>query len=804
MQQGGNVVPPDRAADAGRAATKLGGERATPPGEARAARIEGSVEVGRRAATLRTQAQTRDARKLAVEADGRQKNHQLTAKLDTRTSPKTEARAEQRADRAEQRAETRADARAQRTEARADTKAERTETRTEARADRAEAKDTRNADRIEARAERSADKVEARAERRADDGEARAESRTEFKGDDDGRTELRTESRSEFRTGRGDEKTDFRSERRGDDGESRSPRGTDTDSNDGDALRTRGRVEVESDDDGAGFRANARAESGGGDDGGSFRTRGRGESGDDGGPPRSEFRAEHSRGRGDDDGDGRSRFESRSEFRADGYARGRGDDGPPGNAYGLRRGRGDDGPDLDFNLSRRPDERHSHGRNGHGDNFAVLDLDGGVGSLAASVRGLLHALKQGEDVPPGLRRALESAPAGEELLRLLGEGRAADKVLDKSFRILERALEHAYRTLERSADGGRQFVGNGRHAAGEVVEELLHAAHLNRYLKQLERVGGQPVRQAEEVIARVLYAQTRDGGDYGRGVGTLNDRPSAAELLRDLRAGAFFPPQEARSPFPLTGRARVVTEMMELMRTLDAYERVMRSVREGAAQVARSQSNEAPGAILKAHLAGGLEALDELLASLFPTLPGRAGRNEIPRLAAALEGMLKDAQGRLLVFTKDGVPLKLDQLLWLGTAGGLLGSSFEAELTPSRLSPLLVYGFDAVYSLIGFDGRTLAQPHFAALQAEINGSELEWMFGQQPLTEGWLRALIERLKDSAFAEHNLFGETLEEALTEGRFHAALIGGTVAEGAAEPETFGVTKLLPGATCEAAFA
>ena len=112
-----------------------------------------------------------------------------------------------------------------------------------------------------------------------------------------------------------------------------------------------------------------------------------------------------------------------------------------------------------------------------------------------------------------------------------------------------------------------------------------------------------------------------------------------------------------------------------------------------------------------------------------------------------------------------------------------------------RLSPLLIYGFDAVYSLIGFDGRMLNPPHFVAVQTHVNGSDLEWVYGQPPLSEGWMRALIERLKDAAQAEHNLLGEMLEEALSDGRFHAALVGGAVSEGQAQPDTFTVTRLLP---------
>ncbi|HVF56620.1 MAG TPA: hypothetical protein VM934_10745, partial [Pyrinomonadaceae bacterium] len=201
---------------------------------------------------------------------------------------------------------------------------------------------------------------------------------------------------------------------------------------------------------------------------------------------------------------------------------------------------------------------------------------------------------------------------------------------------------------------------------------------------------------------------------------------------------------------------------------------------------------------------GAAGLLDDLLAMLPPALPGRAARMEIPRLVAALGGMLVDAEGHALV-TKDGVPLKLDQLMWLGSLGGVLKSlaGAGAESFPVRLSPLLIYGFDAVYSLIGFDGRTLNQSHFAAVQSQVTGSELEWVFGQPPLSEGWMRALIERLKDSAQADHNLLGEMLEEALAEGRFHAALVGGTVSEGEAVADTFAVTRRLPGSTADAAF-
>jgi hypothetical protein len=416
----------------------------------------------------------------------------------------------------------------------------------------------------------------------------------------------------------------------------------------------------------------------------------------------------------------------------------------------------------------------------------------------------------------------------------LGEGHAV--------KFVEHALAHVARTLERVAEAGAAAGSNvSPRVLKEAVGELLQATMLDKYFRRAEETAGRVASQAEAALARLLYGAGREGehGPDGFDRSTVRSpngfegaagrapkgfefarraelpAPHPLEVLRDLEAGAFRPADVARSPFPLSGRALVATEMMELMRTLDAVERLTQEMMEAAQRGAASaagvfvagEPEDAPLLALLRALAGtpgGAEALDELLAVLTPTLPGRAARLEIPRLVSALGGVLVDADGRALA-TKDGAPLKLDELMWMGSLGGVLKSvaGAGAESFPVRLSPLLIYGFDAVYSLIGFDGRTLNPPHFAAVQAQVNGSELEWVFGQPPLSEGWMRALIERLKDSAQAEHNLLGEMLEEALAEGRFHAALVGGTVSEGEARPDTFAVTRLLPGATADAAF-
>jgi hypothetical protein len=500
-------------------------------------------------------------------------------------------------------------------------------------------------------------------------------------------------------------------------------------------------------------------------------------------------------------------------------------------------GRGDDGGDG-FNNFRLPSHNSGRGHDFDGPRGrGHLDLRGpGLGANSLNVGSLVAYLRgdaAGATLPRELRQLLDGASRllGPDLVSAL-ERRGSSFDGDHAVKFIEHALARVARTLSRVAEaGGAAASGVPPRVFDEAVGELFAATLLDKYFRQAEKTGGRVVAQAEAALARLLYGDGRGGGEGGprRAPGgfelpqrprTELPAPHPLEVLRDLRAGAFRPPEVSRSPFPLTGRALVATEMMEMMRTLDAVDRVTRELLAAARTAGMGapdtgttglpvfvigDGDEAPALALLRALAGttaGAGLLDELLSLLPPSLPGRAASMEIPRLVAALGGVLVDTEGRAFV-TKDGVPLKLDQLMWLGSLGGVLKSLAGAESFPTHLSPLLIYGFDAVYSLIGFDGRTLNPPHFAAVQAQVNGSEMEWVFGQPPLSEGWMRALIERLKDSAQADHNLLGEMLEEALADGRFHAALVGGTVSEGAARPDTFVVTRLLPGATADAAF-
>jgi hypothetical protein len=510
----------------------------------------------------------------------------------------------------------------------------------------------------------------------------------------------------------------------------------------------------------------------------------------------------------DNDDHGRSHESNRSDHGR--RTHGSGDDDHGRNHFRTSSNNsGGDGNRSESSHGRGARNRADEGRGNLNLSSVVAYLRGGAGT---------------EHIPRELRQVLDgtSRLLGSDLLAALERrGAAADG--KHAVKFVEHALARVARTLERVADAGGAAASNAPpRVYGEAVGELLAATLLDKYFRRAESTGGRVVAQAEAALARLLYGDGRgEGGGQPGGLGSPGrsgpemPAPHPLEVLRDLQAGAFRPPEVGRNPFPPSGRALVATEMMEMMRTLDAMDQVTRELLAaarpggvpGATALGSGEGDETPLLMLLRTLAGtagGAEALDELLALLSPTLPGRAARMEIPRLVAAFGGVLVDAQGHALVM-KDGAPLKLDQLMWMGSLGGVLNSaaSAAAESFPVRLSPLLIYGFDAVYSLIGFDGRTLNPPHFAAVQSQVNGSELEWVFGQPPLSEGWMRALIERLKDSAQADHNLLGEMLEEALAEGRFHAALVGGTVSEGEAVADTFAVTRLLPGSTADTAF-
>ncbi|HET6976000.1 MAG TPA: hypothetical protein VFI24_06740 [Pyrinomonadaceae bacterium] len=356
-----------------------------------------------------------------------------------------------------------------------------------------------------------------------------------------------------------------------------------------------------------------------------------------------------------------------------------------------------------------------------------------------------------------------------------GHGRADYPPLGLNERHVDHLLNIATRGIEDRLGRGDAPERIARQLRADIAGVTKFSEHFSR----LESVGGEPVRRAYESILRLaLHTSEHES----------NRLPFIAEVLRDLRNGAFLHLRDVEGPFPLTGRARIVSEMMELMRTLEAIDKFTAEMKAAPygkynADLSLFSLGRVPG-VVDVELA---EALAKAFANLGPTLPSMAGRVEILRLVAALNGMLSDSTGRPLI-TMDGLPLKLGELLWFNARPEAFFDLWSGDRFSTRLFPSLLHGFDAVYSLMGFDGRSLSLPHFIAIQSQMNASEFEWFFGHAPLSEGWLRSVIEFLKDSISFDHNVLGETLEEALTNSRFHVAVMRGTVEDGRAVAGSF----------------
>ena len=125
--------------------------------------------------------------------------------------------------------------------------------------------------------------------------------------------------------------------------------------------------------------------------------------------------------------------------------------------------------------------------------------------------------------------------------------------------------------------------------------------------------------------------------------------------------------------------------------------------------------------------------------------------------------------------------------------GGRLLANSDSEANSGRFRPTLAHGFDALYSLIGFDGRSPLAPAFLFVQSEINDAKPDAMLGQVPFTVGWTRALIERLKDSAVAAHSRLGEQLEVALADDCLHSFVLRGAIEDGAPVAGSFALSAV-----------
>lgn len=473
-------------------------------------------------------------------------------------------------------------------------------------------------------------------------------------------------------------------------------------------------------------------------------------------------------------------------------------------------------------------------------------------SLLSSVANFLSGLTDGSDLAPEMRQVLSTASTvlGNDFVNRLDPNINAQQPAN----LLVRTLENVNTQFNNPGLHLGNFNNMQRdpNAAIQVaVEDLVSAYQLSKYFGQMESGVGNLVRQAETVLTNFLFGikgatenTLLNNGTNNILQNIISDKLfkgftpeqimeylsvskifrdiSPAEVLRDLRSGSFVSPYETFNPFPLTGRARIASEMIELLHTLDMIEEFAQYLAQQRARMGQPAPANAETIKLLERFFAGMNMSDEFLALLKATLanekmftmeefmrlfqialPGRAARSIIPEIVLALNCMLPNMDGRMLV-AKDGTPLMLDKLVWFNLAGGLvsnISSMFDSFQT--RLSPLLLYGFDAIYSLTGFDGRTLAHQHFAAVQANINDTEPEWIFGQEPFTLGWMREMIERLKDSHVIDHNLLGEQLEEAMAHGCFHTLLVNVSVERGSVETENIRVTRFTPGFAGDFAF-
>lgn len=358
---------------------------------------------------------------------------------------------------------------------------------------------------------------------------------------------------------------------------------------------------------------------------------------------------------------------------------------------------------------------------------------------------------------------------------------------------------------------GTISVGDRQQFIHALATEVVNSLRLAGHFAKLEQQGGSVVvRRAEASLIRLLAeaqnyqapanvgvvapyvagsafssARTNDAGAETNRV----PRPllTATELLHELRSGSLLSGHEARAPFMLTGRARVASEMMALMHLLDRFHAVQQQMKAaGGAEIVPEEAlfGEFAGAVSDETVPGALTTIS------LPRLPGKAALAELPNILDTLAGedrVLRDSYQNPLFVSRDQMPLKLGDLVWHAAATGEAHGATVDLIGDS--SPLQSYGFDALYSLIGFDGRTLAPPAFLLVRTEVsNDATASSRFGFALYSESWLRAMIERLKDAASPSHNLLGEALEDALASGNFHQALLRGTVDQGGVAAESF----------------
>ena len=438
-----------------------------------------------------------------------------------------------------------------------------------------------------------------------------------------------------------------------------------------------------------------------------------------------------------------------------------------GNAYGQVIGRGNPHNPAGFDGPRDSASRGANPTGGPGNDFDIGSRRGsfanpgqyGIGESARNeASAAVNYLRMGGE-------GSNLLPTTRDLIGQVGNVAGEHALLNFVERSGQRGVEVLGRFIQQAnqSDNPTRYGVERAEVQRNLSEELLYTVQLERHFTHLEQLGGSAAQRAREESLSLI---ARFGGDP-----CACSSVNVGEMLRDLRGGALLQEQEVRCPFPLTGSVRVTRELAALLRTIEAIEIALANGLPG------KYSDFGVSALMR-WLGIDIELARMLLAA-WPAFPGRAGRMQIISYCAALGGLLADARGKPLI-ALDGTPLKLGELLWFSPLGGLFDSVMR-DPSSLRLSPVGVGGFDAIFTLVGFDGRLLPAPTFLAIQAQTNGCEPECLYGQVPFSEGWIRALIERLKDSASADNNTLGETLEYALADDRFRLAILRGAVDNG-----------------------
>jgi hypothetical protein len=165
----------------------------------------------------------------------------------------------------------------------------------------------------------------------------------------------------------------------------------------------------------------------------------------------------------------------------------------------------------------------------------------------------LNGRGDGSNLRPGSRQLLDQVgrSVGHSALRDFIEqsGRSGTDALG-------RILHEANQTPQQTG------ANHSQNQIRDLTNELLSTVQLTRHLSQLEQAGSPAVQRARE--ASLSLPAFRDGTP-AMAACYCAPQISIAELLRDVRGGAFLQACELNSPLPFSGSVRISREMVALI-----------------------------------------------------------------------------------------------------------------------------------------------------------------------------------------------------------------------------------------------